>query len=449
MSIDMRQLQALLLNPQESPDTEIKGWLDLTQKVSCANLAKALIALANHGGGFILNGLSDSEGYYRPEPNSPNPFLKHYSHDTINNIIKKYAEPPFHCQVHLIPFPNTDALIPIIVVPGGHKTPIRASRNDPENKHLKSHTYYIRRPGPESAPPQTATEWDALISRCVIANKDDLLYKIRSILNPPLHSNPSPASENNNNSDFAWHHEALAIFIDHLNHHFKDETNPYRNGTCAVSYSTVGDFNSMEMPTMLEIIQKIKGRETGWPPWLCPTIEEAKPRHVNNMIECWIKTGVSRDDPGQMDYWLASPHGKFFLIRGYQEDAKHLPHNPKTVFDLTLPVWRIGECLLHSSRFAAAVHKYSIDIAFNVTWSGLAGRRLTNWAQPKTHINFIGGIAHQDSVATSLTVPADAITTALAHCVSELTRPLYAVFDFFKPPDQFYQHQLDEMTKGL
>jgi len=45
------RLQDLLLDPKESLDVEIKGWLDLNDNTHKSVLAKALIALANHGGG--------------------------------------------------------------------------------------------------------------------------------------------------------------------------------------------------------------------------------------------------------------------------------------------------------------------------------------------------------------------------------------------------------------
>ena len=49
----------LLANPKESLDIEIKGWLDLSASRDKATLAKAALALANHGGGLIILGLSE------------------------------------------------------------------------------------------------------------------------------------------------------------------------------------------------------------------------------------------------------------------------------------------------------------------------------------------------------------------------------------------------------
>lgn len=47
------RLADLLLDPREALDVEIKGWLDLAgSDEHKATLAKAILALANHGGGY-------------------------------------------------------------------------------------------------------------------------------------------------------------------------------------------------------------------------------------------------------------------------------------------------------------------------------------------------------------------------------------------------------------
>ena len=43
-----------LLSPNETLDFEVKQWLDLSDNEAQGLVAKALIALENHGGGFLL-----------------------------------------------------------------------------------------------------------------------------------------------------------------------------------------------------------------------------------------------------------------------------------------------------------------------------------------------------------------------------------------------------------
>jgi uncharacterized protein (DUF1330 family) len=172
-------LADLLLYPQEDLDKEFKGWLDLTNDDDKASLAQALLALANHGGGYIVLG-------YRPKPLEPDirtgQTVAIYSDDNVNGIVEKYADPSFQCNVELVTHPANAQQFPIIRVPGIHKVPIRAKRSGPNEKHVQKDKYYIRRPGPKSEPPQTAAEWSELINRCVLNNREEMLDTIRSIL---------------------------------------------------------------------------------------------------------------------------------------------------------------------------------------------------------------------------------------------------------------------------
>jgi hypothetical protein len=45
-----RRLQDILAYPREDLGTELKSWLDLSNESNTANLAQAMLALANYGG---------------------------------------------------------------------------------------------------------------------------------------------------------------------------------------------------------------------------------------------------------------------------------------------------------------------------------------------------------------------------------------------------------------
>ncbi len=156
-----RELLALVDFPVEDLSTEIKDWLDLSQRPVRGDLARELIALGNHGGGCVLFGFSETLAGWPPSGRCPHD-LRFYSQDEINNILKAHAEPVFECYVHHLA--STSGTPHIVVrAPGGHIVPIR-SRGAPAGSRLTDHTYFIRRPGPESAPPQNAREWDELIT---------------------------------------------------------------------------------------------------------------------------------------------------------------------------------------------------------------------------------------------------------------------------------------------
>jgi len=131
-----RRLTDLVENPRETPDVELKDWLDLRGNPDHkAQLAKALLALANHGGGYLLIGFEDGPDPKRSERDEPST-LAGYSQDIINGIVQSYADPPFHCDVEHVVH-SSGKSHPVVIVPGMHRVPIRAKRSGPE-KNMSS-----------------------------------------------------------------------------------------------------------------------------------------------------------------------------------------------------------------------------------------------------------------------------------------------------------------------
>ena len=61
MTTTQSRLADLLVFPREDLDCEVKNWLNLAESSNDkATFAKAVIALANHGGGFIVFGLVEA-----------------------------------------------------------------------------------------------------------------------------------------------------------------------------------------------------------------------------------------------------------------------------------------------------------------------------------------------------------------------------------------------------
>ena len=52
-----QEMISLISNPSESLAIEHKSWLDIRDRRAQATLAKAAIAIANHGGGVIILGM--------------------------------------------------------------------------------------------------------------------------------------------------------------------------------------------------------------------------------------------------------------------------------------------------------------------------------------------------------------------------------------------------------
>ena len=56
MTIDLTDL---VDNPRETLNIELKSWLDLSEGVNKANIARHIAALCNNGGGYLVFGFQD------------------------------------------------------------------------------------------------------------------------------------------------------------------------------------------------------------------------------------------------------------------------------------------------------------------------------------------------------------------------------------------------------
>ncbi len=451
-----RQLRELLDYPREDLGVEVKAWLDLDRKADRALLACELLALANYGGGYLVFGFADAaEGW---SPADPCPFdLSRYSQDNINGICERYAEPHFHCAVHHLNSSAGDSHV-VVEVPGGHRVPIRskhggpeADANNPEESKLRSNQYYVRRPGPQSAPISSAQEWDELLRRCLQAQREDLLESFRSLVFGlgskgakgaiDLLEDGTPTAV----EDLAaWDAEGRAR-LEHLVDEDLPSESPgrYEAGTWSVAYR-LWPAQPPAPPTLLDVLNEVAGRETGWPPWWVPTRDGIRPYPHEGLIECWLaEPGQDEQfsDGAHSDFWRADPEGRMFLVRGYQEDGGPDAAPRAGVLDFTLPVWRVGECLLHAQRLAERLG--SERIAVRLQWNGLQGRELVSLNMSRDL--HPGRVSHQESVVSTAELDAAHVSEGLPEIVKGLVEPLYACFDFFSPPAEFYAQELARM----
>lgn len=438
-----QQLTELVDFPRENLSIEIKTWLDMRDTSVKAHVAREMLALANHGGGFLIFGFDDVGGSYGVSDPQPHE-LHDYSQDNLNGIVARYAEPPFEVEVHFVARSDGGSTHPIVIVPSDLDTPVRSSRDGPERRHVTQNTYYIRRPGPASAPIETGREWDVLLDRCIRTKREVLVDRIREMIDGTrgvVTETPAPP-------------EPLDEFLELADDRFaaivreNDDADRYEHGTWSVAYRVIGPVQAMGLSELRSTLEAVVGHETGWPVWWLPNLEENAPRVWENRIECWMAAGGVFLDGAHSDYWLADRSGMLFLRRGYQDDSgeRGAPQVPGRFMDLTIPAWRVGECLLHAERFAAAVSEDlpSTEIELAAIWTGLAGRELTPWASPMRRMSPRRN-HQQDTVRSRLTFSALRISERLPELTAAATKPFYEAFDFFEPPIGMFAEELDAM----
>ena len=146
------ELQPRLSEPREALDAEYKGWLNLAENDHRAVLAKAAIALANHGGGYIVIGFEE-RGHTFLSSQRPDA-LREITQDDVNSAIRRYATPEFHCDTHRVAHPESGNVHPIIVVPGNLTEPVMSKRDCPGV--IVQNRCYIRKPSPGARIPRPA-----------------------------------------------------------------------------------------------------------------------------------------------------------------------------------------------------------------------------------------------------------------------------------------------------
>ena len=275
MNLSGNELRDLLDNANETLAVEYKEWLDLSDNVVRADVARHIAALANYGGGAIVFGITDAMQFAGSNP-FPKPAC---DRDLVAAIVKKYLEPVFQCDVQIVRS-RIGNDHPVVTVPPHGPAPICARASGPtidgKPRGITQGTYYTRKPGPESAPILTAAEWAPIIKRCVMHERTALLGAIDSALRG---ANAFPASAVD--SLRKWHDAAHAVFLEDI----KARSAPpeLAKWNCQFSYAIErSDVQRLDPKCLREILRQVNAEvgdlvRTGWSMFYVFTQSEIEP----------------------------------------------------------------------------------------------------------------------------------------------------------------------------
>jgi hypothetical protein len=481
------ELQALLQEPNESLSIEHKSWLEFSDRRSKAILAKAAIALANHGGGIIVLGMCAEEDAGPLRSQARPDYIERYTQDDINAYINSFADPEIHCELLFAPHPTTGVEHAFIIVPGGMSVPVMCT-NTCESV-ITAHRCYIRKPGPRSQEPHDAQEWRALLERCLRAGREGMLDAIRAIVQGSAGSEPEvrvasvvakarPSGRKLGNA--VAESDTLLALLDEpafavadeqplppakseLTQFIKkalirwhgliaqlpdDDAARFPHGHYELGFEI---FAGQPLPNLTELRAAMRQagsiKHTGRGPFVQLSRPEFVPMPVEGTLEVWLgkpAETVGRRDTAHCDFWRADVSGHLILVRGYDEDA--LPNRePGGWMDVTLPVWRVGEAILYVGRLAEI---FGSELSFLVRcrYTGLQNRILTR-------IDNRGCMFDDHRCADSEVTVGRLITVAqardnLVEVLRPLLAPLYERFSFFDLPEKLVRQEVGRLTQG-
>lgn len=436
------ELQELIDSPSETLEVEYKSWLDLDDNGTRADVARHIAALANHGGGRIVFGFNDDMAFAGPNPH-PKPAL---DRDCISAIVKRYLEPPFQCDVDVVTSSEGNDH-PVVTVPPHGATPVCAKANGPEKSGkptgIVQGTYYVRKPGPESAPIATATEWGPLIRRCAMHDRNAVLGAIQAVLSASAVSGAATADLK------TWHDAGRATFLGDLKA-IADYPQIYEKAHAQLSYRlVVDDEDRLSAKDLISALREVNSEVrdlvvTGWsmfhvfdrpgirPVW---TVDAASGEGEHDFLQCAMLRDPELDWSG-CDLWRVTNSGKATLVREYWEDdlgwCRSRKIEPGSLFDPNLMFRSVAEFVRHArglaGRFGSAT-----NVEFRCEWHGLAGRTLGSdggayWSPRPAPID-----SHRAASAISPVASLEADWPAV---VSRLTSPvarLFGIEEFAEP----------------
>lgn len=228
---------------------------------------------------------------------------------------------------------------------------------------------------------------------------------------------------------------------------------PSRQPLGHVEYAYV--LEGLEVDLTLSRLRDVLSRlpkTSGWTPFWVPTRDEIKPAIRDGLVECWLgRPDVDRafNDAAHSDFWQVTGELNAYLQRGYQEDGSS-NLDPGTIFDLTLPIWRTAEVLLHATHLVEALDgDPGTVIRYTARYTGLEGRELLPWAAPRLrHSLHERYQSRSGRVDLAFETTPRALIENLESVVGDCVASLYERFDGFKVTPDFVSAQIAELRRA-
>lgn len=210
-------------------------------------------------------------------------------------------------------------------------------------------------------------------------------------------------------------------------------------------YYLEGNLKIVRLQDLEKILAKAVTNHSGWSLSSTKVFNDGQFYEVDNAIEHWMQV----HDAFLTDFWRATVDGRLFLMQGYKEDLQEF-FLAGARLDTTLPIWHMGEVLLHAEGLASLLQKDAeqpITVHFRALYSGLSGRIL-HWRNP---VNLILGeerAARSDEALLEAHIPAKNISTHLVEHLYPLVAELYGKFGVTELSHDFVRAEVKRLLNS-
>ena len=434
------KIQFIIDNLQENLQVEAKNWLGgLQNNGDKARLAKAIIALANSGGGYIFIGFEDEKGADLREIQPNDGEIKAFTQDGIAQVVHRFVTPPCQCRLEFTTRTGSKIKHPVIIVPGNHRTPVFAKRGGP-NGEIENDRVYVRRPGGYSEAARNQDDWEKLIDRLVKARHSEMLGAIRAILDPSSRILTEDASTLED-----WQTESYAEWQKIVNGFKADDPRRLERGHWTVSFA-ISPFETRTLGQLNTALDREMPKLSGWPPFTYLYDDPVRPRPQDRCITAylgWLQPEERLGDKEYLcDFWRISQDGKGFMLRPMQEDSRYYlaqvyppPEGP--FFDWVFPIYRMTEVLKFIEALGERFGGEGAEFELLVTYFNTNGRRLE--CSEDRRIWLGDATCRADKLQSGRSALISDIATNLEELVYTLLKPVYGYFDFIELPKPLVQ----------
>ncbi|MEE4211009.1 MAG: toll/interleukin-1 receptor domain-containing protein [Parvularcula sp.] len=216
----------------------------------------------------------------------------------------------------------------------------------------------------------------------------------------------------------------------------------YSPGVMELSFGASSWNADVDQGELLNAAERAAIHTFGWPIGVVLHTEDGRPRPIADGVVAQIEsTGFS--DRARFDYWALRKNGDFYLARNLFEDGRKAG---ALFFDTRMV--RVAESLMYCRNlFGFLGCPPGVPIHLRFVHSGLKGRQLMA-ASPNRTLAPVKRVCADDEVEQSVVMTHSATDADIVDLTKQVLKPLFMLFDYFKPADVVYEEVVRTFMSG-